>query len=97
MSSGGMSRPRPHTEGALNLTDDESHPVHSGNVPLVWMRREAADRGLLVDPVTSAWHLEDIDFGREDIDTMPLYCRILEVIPVYHQVSFSGTGKHERR
>ena len=86
---------RPHAKGDPNPPDDERHPVHSGNVPFVWMRREAAGRGLVFEPEAVTWGPEDIDFGRKD--TMTWLWRILEVIRIYHQVSFSGTGKHDWR
>ncbi|KAN0094937.1 Uncharacterized alpha/beta hydrolase domain (DUF2235) domain containing protein [Tylopilus felleus] len=90
---GGVSRP--HSEEVPNPTDDEPPPVHSGNVPLVWMRREAADKGLVFEPAALTWGPDDVDLGRRD--TMKWCWKLFEVVRVRHQVSFSGTGKHDWR
>ena len=87
LSSGGTSRP--------NAISNEYGPVHAGNVPLVWMRREAAANGLVFTPDGFAWNPEDVDLGRED--SMSLAWRFFECLPFFHQVSFSGTGKHKWR
>ena len=66
-SSGGTER---SLHGALlaDSEDDDLGPyaVHAGNVPLVWMQREAADKGLVFKSKGFAWDPEDIGFGRRD-------------------------------
>ena len=59
------------------------------------MSREAAAQGLVSEPEVFGWGPDDVDLGRDD--TMNLGYKILEFMPIRHQVSFSGTGKHERR
>lgn len=75
--------------------DSGSYPVHAGNVPLLWMRREAAAHGLVFAPEEFTWDPEDVDKGTKD--TMTSGYKFLEILPIRHQVSFSGIGKHERR
>ena len=58
------------------------------------MTREAAAKGLVFDSEGFSWWPEDVDLGRKD--TMGWYW-IFEVLRIRHQVSFSGTGKHEQR
>ncbi|KAI9569164.1 hypothetical protein HD554DRAFT_619999 [Boletus coccyginus] len=70
-------------------------PVHAGNVPLLWMRREAEAEGLVFESERFAWHPEDVDLGRKD--TMNHAWKFFEILPIRHQISFSGTGKHQRR
>ena len=75
---------------------DGPDPVHAGNVPLLWMSREAAARGLVFKPEFEfGWGPDDVDLGR--VDTMKFGYKFLEIMPICPQVSFSGTGKHERR
>lgn len=81
--------------GQCEADDSGSYPVHAGNVPLLWMRREAAANGLVFKPEVFTWDSEDVDLGRED--SMTVGWKFLEMLPIRHQVSFSGTGKHERR
>ena len=59
------------------------------------MSREAVANGLVIEPEGFGWGPDDVDLGRED-SMAPAY-GFLEVIPIRHQVSFSGAGKHERR
>ena len=75
--------------------DDDAYPVHAGNVPLLWMSREAAAKGLVVKSEVFDWGPDDVNFGRND--SMDPGYKFLEIMPIRHQVSFSGTGKHERR
>jgi len=86
---------RPHTEVIPNLVVDGHGPVHAGNVPLVWMRREAEAEGLVLESQRFSWYPEDVDLGRED--TMTWFWPVLEFLPIRHQTSFSGTGKHQSR
>ena len=75
--------------------EEERDPVHAGNVPLLWMSREAAARGLVFKLEEFGWGPDDVDLGR--VDRMKSWYKFLEFIPIRHQVSFSGTGKHESR
>ena len=59
------------------------------------MSREAAANGLIVKSKGFNWGPDDVDLGR--LDTMKFGYKLLEIMPIRHQVSFSGTGKHERR
>ncbi|KAG9309257.1 hypothetical protein JVU11DRAFT_10740 [Chiua virens] len=67
----------------------------AGNVSLLWMRREAAEHGLVLKPTDMVWVPDDLDFGISD--SMNYGWRAIEYCPVRHQVSFSGAGKNERR
>ena len=75
--------------------NNEHNPVHAGNVPLLWMRREAEAKGLVFTSERSAWHPEDVALGRRD--AMNVAWKFCEILPIRHQISFSGTGKHEWR
>ena len=79
----------------LPIVDDDPDPVHAGNVPLLWMSQEAAAKGLVFKVEVFGWGPDDVDLGRAD--TMKSWSRFLEIMPIRHQVSFNGTGKHERR
>ena len=92
-SSGGTSRP--HTEAVPDPAGDDPYPVHAGNVPLLWMSREAAANGLDVKSEGFGWGPDDVDLGRHD--TMNFGYKLLEIMPIRHQVSFNGTGEHKRR
>ena len=59
------------------------------------MRQEAAAHGLVFEPKEFAWDPKDVDFGTRN--SMSSGWKIFEIVPIRHQVSFSGTGKHERR
>ena len=59
------------------------------------MSREAAANGLVFKPERFGWGPDDVDLGR--VDTMNPGYKVLEIMPIRHQVSFSGTGKYERR
>jgi hypothetical protein len=59
------------------------------------MSREAAAKGLVFKPEGFGWGPDDVDLGRHD--TMNFGYKLLEILPIRHQVSFSGTGKHELR
>ncbi|KAN0091571.1 Uncharacterized alpha/beta hydrolase domain (DUF2235) domain containing protein [Tylopilus felleus] len=71
----------------------ESH--QSGNVSLLWMRREAAANGLALQPTDIVWVPDDLDFGIKNSMT-PIW-RAIEYMPIKHQVSFSGSGEDGRR
>ena len=76
--------------------DDRPDPVHAGNVPLLWMSREAAAKGLVFKPEFGfGWGPDAVDLGRVDI--MKFGYKFLEFMPNRYQVSFSGTGKNEWR
>ena len=75
--------------------DDDPCAVHAGNVPLLWMSGEAAAKGLVFKPQGFGWGPDDVDLGRDD--TMQPWSKLLEIMPIRHQVSFSGTGKYGRR
>ena len=64
VSSGGTERPS-DIEIPTDSEDDRAGPyaIHAGNVPLVWMRREAADKGLVFKSKEFTWDPEDVDFG----------------------------------
>ena len=93
MSSGGTSRP--HTEAVFDPAGDDPYPVHAGNVPLLWMSREAAVQGLVFKSEGFDCGPDDVDLGRDD--PMNRLWKFLEMIPIRHQVSFSDIRKHERR
>ena len=59
------------------------------------MSREAAAKGLGFNPEGFGWGPDDVDLGRHD--TMKFWYKLLEIVPIRHQVSFSGTGKHQWR
>lgn len=59
------------------------------------MKQEAAASGLVFEPEVFAWVPRDVDFGRKD--SLTFFWKVLEIFPVRHQVSFSGTGRHEWR
>ena len=75
--------------------EDEDYAFHAGNISLLWMRRQAAAQGLVFRSEEIVWCPDDVDFGRED--TMNPWWKTLEFLPIRHQVSFGGTGKHARR
>ena len=93
--SGGVDRL--HDQMHAYSEDDNAVPytVHAGNVPLVWMRQEAAAKGLVFDLGEFSWDPQDVDFGTRD--SMTLTWKIIELFPTRHQVSFTGTGRHEMR
>ena len=59
------------------------------------MRLEAAAKGLVFKPEGFGWGPDDVNLGRDD--TMNFRYKFLESMPIRHQVSFSGPGKHEWR
>ena len=61
----------------------------------MWMRREAFASGLVLKPGHVLWTDEDLDLGT--VDSMTFYWKLVELIPVLHQVSFSGTGENGHR
>lgn len=93
LSGGGTIRP--HDKMDRHSKGNGPSALHAGSVPLLWMRREAAANGLVFKPEEFAWSPEDIDFGTRN--TMTSWWRILEILPIRHQISFSGLGKHKRR
>ena len=71
------------------------YTIQAGNVPLVWMRQEAAAKGLVFDPEEFAWDPQDVDFGTRNSMTFPW--KMFELLPTRHQVSFTGAGRHKWR
>ena len=65
-------------------------PFHAGNVSLMWMRCEAETSGLRLKPEHVLWTNDDIDFGTHN--SMSPFWKLVEILPVSHQVSFSGSG-----
>jgi hypothetical protein len=59
------------------------------------MSREAAANGLVVRSEGFGWGPDDVDLGRDH--TVDTAYNILEFVPIRQQVTFSGTGEHERR
>ena len=59
------------------------------------MRREAAANGLVLQPTDVVWVPDDLDFGTSD--SMTRTWRVIEYLPIKHQVSFSGAGEDARR
>lgn len=85
MFSGGISRPPRVYFPSGGEDDDPGHPAHAGNAPLLWMRLEAAAKGLVFKPEEFIWDSEDVDLGR--MDTMTFGWKFLEMLPIRHQVS----------
>lgn len=84
----------PHNTDILGRggADRPETPHNAGNVSLLWMRREAAANGLVLEPADVAWVPDDIDFGISD--SMNVLWRTVEYIPIKHQVSSKdGTGE----
>lgn len=64
----------------------------------MWMRREVSRSGLVLKPKDILWTLwtdEDIDLGTTD--SMTLLWKLVEFLPIRHEVSFSGSGDNARR
>ena len=59
------------------------------------MRREAATCGLILKPTDIVWVPDDLDFGT--VNSMTRIWRLVEYLPIKHQVSFSGGGEDTRR
>ena len=93
--SGGVDRSHDQMHAYSEDDDPVPYTVHAGNVPLVWMRQEAAAGGLVFDLEEFAWDPQDVDFGTRNW-VAPVW-NIFEVLPIRHQVSFTGTGRHGRR
>ncbi|KAI9569194.1 hypothetical protein HD554DRAFT_2020868 [Boletus coccyginus] len=74
---------------------DVHYLFHAGHVPLLWMRREASAKGLILNPEDITWIPDDVSHGR--VDSMKAAWWPFEVVPTRHQVSFSGTGEHKWR
>ena len=68
---------------------------NSGNVSLSWMRLQAEENGLKLQPADTVWAPDDLDFGVSDSMTRTWW--IIEYMPITHQVSFSGAGDICRR
>ncbi|KAG9309246.1 hypothetical protein JVU11DRAFT_10727 [Chiua virens] len=66
----------------------------SGNVLLLWMRREATESGLKLQPTDLVWVPADLDFGTSN--SMCKLWPVVEYMPITHQVSFSGPGGSAR-
>ncbi|KAF9227008.1 hypothetical protein BS17DRAFT_441298 [Gyrodon lividus] len=67
----------------------------AGNVSLLWMRREASAKGLILKPTDIVWVPDDLDFGTSN--SMSAVWNFIEIFPIKHQVSFSGAGEDGRR
>ncbi|KAF9236358.1 hypothetical protein BU15DRAFT_50213 [Melanogaster broomeanus] len=67
----------------------------AGNVSLLWMRREASAKGLILKPTDVVWVPDDLDFGTSN--SMSSIWKAVEIVPIKHQVSFSGAGEDSRR
>ncbi|KAF8554212.1 hypothetical protein OG21DRAFT_1522574 [Imleria badia] len=76
-------------------TNRPGKSYQAGNVSLLWMRREAIACGLILKPTDIVWVPDDLDFGT--IDSMSRIWRLVEYLPIKHQVSFSGAGDDTRR
>ncbi|KIJ60018.1 hypothetical protein HYDPIDRAFT_190199 [Hydnomerulius pinastri MD-312] len=59
------------------------------------MRQEASSSGLILKPTDLVWMPDDLDFGTSDSMSIPW--RLVEIIPIKHQVTFSGSGENARR
>ena len=95
---GGTGRPMTiHDRANAHIEDNDPGPynAHAGNAPFLWMRQEAAIHDLKLGQREFTWDPKDIDFGQ--ISSMTPVWKMAEMLPIRHQVSFSGTGKHERR
>lgn len=89
-----MNLIRRPSSGGLEDDDPMSHSVHAGNIPLLWMKQEAAKEGLVFKSEEEvAWVPGplDVDLGRKE--SLISWWRFLEFLPTCHRVSFSGTGK----
>ena len=90
--------PRHVIHAQVNYRGGRNRPgkaFNAGNVSLMWMRREVYACGLLLKPGDVLWTDEDLDFGTTD--SMSLLWKLVEMLPVLHQVSFSGCGENARR
>ncbi|KAF8124787.1 hypothetical protein EV363DRAFT_1177514 [Boletus edulis] len=79
-------------------TNRPGETYHAGNVSLMWMRREASMSGLVLksgDVLWTLWTDEDIDLGITD--SMTLFWKLFEFLPIKHEVSFNGSGENARR
>ncbi|KAF8134268.1 hypothetical protein EV363DRAFT_1160695 [Boletus edulis] len=68
---------------------------NAGHVSLLWMRREAAANGLVLNSTDIVWLPDDLDSGIST--SMTRIWRPVEYLPIKHQVSFSGAGEHAVR
>ena len=59
------------------------------------MRREASTSGLVLKPGDILWTDEDLDLGATN--SISLLWKLVEILPLRHQVSFSGPGRNARR
>ena len=59
------------------------------------MRREATASGLVLHPTDVVWVPDDLDSGISP--SMNFWWKIVEYMPIKHQVSFSGSGENDRR
>ncbi|KAH7928799.1 hypothetical protein BV22DRAFT_182974 [Leucogyrophana mollusca] len=67
----------------------------AGNVSLLWMRQEASSSGLILKPTDIVWMPDDLDSGTSN--SMSSAWKLVEILPIRHQVSFSGSGENARR
>ncbi|KIJ11751.1 hypothetical protein PAXINDRAFT_118692 [Paxillus involutus ATCC 200175] len=72
-----------------------SDSFHAGNVSLMWMRHEAAECGVLLKPTDMVWTPSDLEYGTTN--SLSLGWKILEWLPVKHQVSWCGPGELVRK
>ncbi|KAG9309081.1 hypothetical protein JVU11DRAFT_10963 [Chiua virens] len=68
---------------------------HAGKVSLMWMHREASASGLILKPEDIFWTDDDLDYGTTS--SMSLLWKLVEFLPLRHQVSFSGSGENARK
>ncbi|KAF8834336.1 hypothetical protein BDN67DRAFT_915156 [Paxillus ammoniavirescens] len=68
---------------------------HAGNVSLMWMRHEAARCGLILKPTDIVWTPADLHYGTSN--SMSLIWKLVEYLPIKHQVSWCGDGEHIRK
>ncbi|KIJ09529.1 hypothetical protein PAXINDRAFT_87344 [Paxillus involutus ATCC 200175] len=71
------------------------YSFHAGNVSLMWMRHEAAESGLILKPTDMVWTPADLESGTSK--SMSLAWKILELLPIKHQVSWCGPGELVRK
>lgn len=72
----------------------ESYPNDFRNIPLLWMREEAREAGLLFNPREVAFRYEDKSFLESGItDSANLAWWLLEMLPIGHLCFNSNTSK----
>ncbi|KAG1877517.1 hypothetical protein F4604DRAFT_624867 [Suillus subluteus] len=92
----------PASEGTLLITcfsggaclKKKSYPHDFRNIPLLWMREEAREAGLLLNPREVAFRYEDESFLEPGVtDSSNLAWWLLEMLPVGHLCFHSNTLK----